>query len=229
MDDFEIALTISVSIISSLGLTGVFGWLIRHLVKERITNSIKYEYDVKLERIRSELLQLRSEKSQESDQAFNIAAGSHMAIKVFDNQVEFSKKYMEKAVEAFTKLRVMSEYSSAIDYSQQLTQIRADYGLWLSLEIDKDLSIFEYYLKQIGVNQQLIKVPEGEFSDDDFKRERVQELMDLLAAFMNPSENTRFTEMKISYVIDCLRSILGVQELVMLRNQAVIKYAKAMC
>lgn len=210
-----------VSVTSSLGITGLITWLLKNWIKERLTQSIKHEYDTKLEELKAELEEERNQRLQRSEQKFTVAASSHMAIKIFDQQVEFSKQYMSLVIEAFNEIRKVSDYSLAIHYSQGLQEIRTNYSLWLTLEIDKDLSLFEYYLRMIGVNHQLIKVPEGEFSDEDFRRERVQELMALLAALINPAENTEFPEIKMSHIIESLRKIIGVKELVKLRNQAI--------
>ena len=218
LDSMSITL---VSVSSSLGITGLITWLLKNWIKERLTLSIKHEYDTKLEELKAELAEERNQRLQRSEQKFTVAASSHMAIKIFDHQVEFSEKYMDKVIEAFRAIRSASEYSLAIHYSEELSQLRAKYSLWLTLDIDKDLSAFEYYLKMIGVNHQLITLPNDEFSDEDFQRQRVQELMALLAAFINPSEVTDFPEMKMSHIVECLRGILGVKELVKLRAEAI--------
>jgi hypothetical protein len=209
------------SVFSSLGITAFLSWFLKSWIQERLTQSIKYGYDSQLEELKAGLVEERTQRLHRSEQQFNMAASSHMAIQIFDHQVEFSKQYMSIVIEAFNEIRKASDYSLAIHHSQKLLEIRAKYSLWLTMEIDEDLSLFEYYLRMIGVNHQLIKVPEGEFSDESFKRERVQELMALLAAFINPSENTEFPEMKMSHIVECLRKIIGVKELVKLRNQAI--------
>jgi len=204
---------------TTLTASGILTILINVIVvfwlKERLKQSISHEYEKKIEAFKKEI----QSELQHEQQVFNLGAMSHMAVTVFDRHVEFSELYIEKVMEAFHYLRRNRDSEKALDFAGDLTKLRFKFSAWLTNDIDEQLARFEKKLRTLGANSEYIKMPKGEGTDQAHRDQAARELLEILSAFTSWIEpSSSHPDVQLSYIHNLLRDVLGVNELVKIRE-----------
>ena len=192
-----------------INLVGVF-WL-----KERLKQSIGHEYSKKLEAFKKEI----QSELQHEQQVFNLGAMSHMAETIFDKHVEFSELYIEKVMDSFHYLRSNRDSEKALVFSGDLTKLRFKFSAWLTNDIDVQLMRFEDKLRNLGANSEYIKMPKGKGTNQADRDQAARELLEILSAFTSWKEpSSTHPDVQLNYIQNSLRDVLGVDELVKIRE-----------
>lgn len=149
----------------------------------------------------------------------SLAVASHMAIVVFDRQVNFCEEYFEKAYQALSELFITGPTQKGLDHAKVLYQIRMRFSPWISPKIEEGLLPFEKALREIGASAQLISLDLPQPQHAEF----VQKMYDAFIKITDISEplEGNSPEEAISSIIAHLRKVLDIAELTNLRNQAI--------
>ena len=149
----------------------------------------------------------------------SLAVASHMAIVVFDRQVDFCEAYFEKVHATLLELFTSGPTKNALEHAKELSQIRMHYSPWISPKIEEGLLPFEKALRELGASAQLVDMNLPQPHHAMF----VQKMYDAFIKISDISEplegNT--PEEAISSIITHLRKVLGIAKLTNLRDQAI--------
>ncbi len=149
----------------------------------------------------------------------SLVIASHMATVVFDRQVEFCEAYFEKAHGALLDLFTSGPTQAALEHATELTRIRTRYSPWLSPQIESGLLPFEDTIREVGVDAQLIAINLPQ-PDHSFFVNRMYAAFAKLSRTFQPL-SAESAEEAVSNIITHLRTVLAVDQLTKLRDQAI--------
>lgn len=159
-----------------------------------------------------------------SQHRFALAAGSHMASTAFDKHVAFSEEYVAEVLAALRTLFREGPTKEVLQHSNRLHEIKQNYAVWITRDLEARLDPFEKALHGIGVADFV----EQQFPGSKGHMKRTNEMFRHFAEVLGtvhmgkdwdgePISDTA----AVSRVISHLRDILGIEELTTLRNRIV--------
>jgi hypothetical protein len=164
----------------------------------------------------------RAEEAQQKQFQFALGAPSHMANTAFDMHVDFCEKYMDEIHKTFHILFREGDTPKVLEKAGNFHQLRDDYAVWLTEQIDENLGNFEQALRNLGASAKFIKDTRG---DSQYSSERTLHingnftLFDEILGFDSKKEINE--EYAIKSVKKKLRLILGIEELTGLRTHVI--------
>lgn len=174
--------------------------------------------------IRDEAAHKKEISKQKDQQSFSLSISSHMASTAFDKHVAFCEKYRSAVIEGSKVLFRDGPAPSAIEVSWDLHDVRTEYGLWVTKDINEKLLEFEKAIRRIGIRSR-----RAERTHDDEKRgkiiDEVEELFDLITEVKEKNLEGEDLEEKrkdgIEDILAELQNILGIRELTSLRRKII--------
>lgn len=163
---------------------------------------------------------------QEKQFQFTLGAASHMANTAFDRHVEFCEKYMREIHEAVRTLFREGDTPDALGHAGNLHQIREKYAVWLTDEINQNLSKFESVLRKLGAQAQFIESTTDHACYEEQRSIRVEQNHNLFLEVLGLEEETINEEYAVEVIKKKVRAILGVEELTSLRGHLVARASK---
>jgi len=166
-------------------------------------------------------LQMRLDRERN---AFAVAITSHMADVLFDKHVEFSEAYIQAVYRVLDQLYRDGPTKDALELSAKVSDVRRQFAPWLTFDIEQQLSAFEDALARIGAGSGYADtLPVGP--------QRTAAFSDVFAAFQSVISHgkggtgTPLPPEAARSVVEHVRQILGIQNLLRLRVDAVAKAA----
>ena len=161
---------------------------------------------------------------QEKQFQFTLGAASHMANTAFDKHVEFCEKYMKEIHEVVHTLFREAETPEALIHAGNFYQLREDYAVWLTDEINKNLSKFEAAIRKLGAHAHFINTTVGHEQYAEQRSIRIDQNHNLFSEILGLEEQKELNE---EYAVDAIkgkvRGILGVEELTKLRSHLITR------
>lgn len=160
--------------------------------------------------------QLQLQRRQE---VFNLGATSHMANVAFDKHVEFCDKYMKEVHTTVFTLFQEGPTEQALDHANAFHRLREEYAAWLTDDINENLFPFEQALRVLGANQMFVTTTSGHGQYAEQRSESITKVFEDFKRILtidkdqepDPTIATEVVKKKV-------RDILGIEELVQLRN-----------
>lgn len=159
---------------------------------------------------------------------FTIGAASHMANTAFDKHVEFCEEYMAEIHACITTLFKEGDTPKALEHASTLFQLRLNYAVWLTDDINEKLEKYEGGIRKLGAGAQFLRSTSGSKNYDKRRDAFIEKNHDLLADILG-FDNTR--ELNEDFANEAVkkkvRNILGVEELTRLREHLITEATKA--
>ena len=152
--------------------SGLLTWLIKKLVGQSLARD--------LETFKAELKVAHALEMQESRNRFTVGATSHMADVAFDKHVKFCDEYTKGVDDALTTLFRRGPHEAVLANADTLSNVRSRWKLWLTPEVEANLSKFEGALREIGAQAWLL----GELRPDEDRTEAIKKAYGTFAAVM---------------------------------------------
>lgn len=170
----------------------------------------------------------RQVELQANQMRFTLGAASHMANKAFDKHVEFCEIYLKNVHKIAVTLIRETDTPEAIDFANNLRQIRLDYAVWLTHKIDNGLEGFESQIRKLGANAQFIKTTMNSTSasHQDKTASMIRENHNLLLDILGIRDSGELKDQAIESVQKKVRMILGTEELTDLRDNLISEAAQ---
>ena len=174
----------------------------------------------------------RQKHLQSDQQIFTLGAASHMSTVAFDKHVEFCEAYMIEVYDTVNVLFREGPTEAAMECAQKLFALKRKYAAWIPKPVALRLEPFENALHTLGVQQHL-----GKSLQKDERDERLKAFREANAIFCNilgleklrESDPEPKAEIAIETVKEAIREILGIDQLVEVRNFIVersVKYVR---
>jgi len=159
---------------------------------------------------------------QEKQFQFTLGAASHMANTAFDKHVEFCEKYMKEIHEVVYTLFREAETPETLKHAGNFHQLREDYAVWLTDEINENLSKFETAIRKLGAHSHFVNTTAGHAQYAEQRSIRIDENHALFSEILGLEEQQEVNE---DYAVESIkrkvRGILGVEELTKLRGHLI--------
>lgn len=173
--------------------------------------------------LRDQVAHDRAIAFQSEQNSFAVGATSHMASVAFDKHVEFSEEYVAEMFSTLSTLFQAGPTKEVLPHSAKLYQIRQRWAIWITPAVETELEKFETALRKIGAD--------AHFVEDlaDPTPEVIREMYLLFAEVTGMAEwdNKPVTaDRAIATVIQRLRHVLGIEELIELRQTFVSRSLK---
>jgi hypothetical protein len=159
---------------------------------------------------------------QQTLEAFNIGAASHMADVVFDKHSQFCEEYLEEMYRVLETLFREGPDKAALEHCQRLYAVRRKYAAWVTSNLAAALDPYEKALRRIGAGAQYIEATR--LTGDERRIKKIDEVDKLFAEVMGEwidPEVDRDPERNTDFVMTKLRRILGIEELTEMRVRLV--------
>lgn len=168
---------------------------------------------------RDQLAYERQQVLQDNQQDFTLGVASHMAEVAYTKHLEFCEAYSQKVHEGLHKLYELGPAEYALQLSAELFTIRSKYTVWLSEEIEQQLSPFERALRKIGADMRVAT----HTPPSPARSELLNAIMDpyLLVIGEKSPESEEEAEKTVRQALENLRKLLGTRELTSLRDVAI--------
>lgn len=168
---------------------------------------------------RDQLAYERQQALQGSQQDFTLGVASHMAEVAYTKHLEFCEAYSQKVNEGLHKLVELGPSEYALQLSAELFIIRSTYTVWLSEEIEQQLSPFERALRKIGADMRVAT----HTPPNTARSELLNAVMDpyLLVIGEKSPGSEEEAEKTVRQALENLRKLLGTRELTILRDVAI--------
>jgi len=172
--------------------------------------------------VRDHSAHLKTLEIQQKQQAFSIGISSHMANTTFDKHIEFCEKYIAEINKTISTLGQNGPTELALNHGRSLLDVRIEYSTWVTNDMSKKLIVFEEALYKIGAKSKLSEKTNNSKKAIKAGEEAEKLWVELLGAFID-NEKIEDKAIAILSVIDYVRDILGVNELIKLRASSIEK------
>lgn len=159
----------------------------------------------------------RSLEIQSRHQDFDFGAASHMANVAFDRHVAFSEAYLERLMQGLGTIMTVSPGVEIAALGSDLADIRRKHLAWVASDTDLLLTGFEHLLKKTGTLAHVLESIEV----GDTRSQLVEEMFAGLITLHDTSTpaDDPARGLASARIIGNLRTLLGIDELTMLRKQ----------
>jgi hypothetical protein len=165
----------------------------------------------------------RQDYLQRQQQIFNLGATSHMANVAFDKDAEFCEKYMSEVHETVTDLIVYGADAEKSDrHFTSLIDLKKEYAAWVPKDVALQLEPFEESIREMSAHSHLANDLSGQPTEG--RRTAITAMNDIRRRLLGPQaaeiaeQNEAVTAEDVK---ECIRSILGINELTKLRKMLV--------
>ncbi len=178
--------------------------------------------------VRDQALHEKNLDIQAKQNVFNFGAASHMANVVFDKQVEFSDKYSQELVSIMSELNWDGPSEKSITSANDLYKIRSEYVAWINDDIEKKLIPLESVIREIGALEVYKGRIEGDAEREQAHSDVVDKIHDLYVNVLEIDPNSpKDKEATLTSVISSIRNILGVNEVIRIREYIIREASRA--
>ncbi len=122
----------------------------------------------------------RSVRLEEAKNRFTVGATSHMANVAFDKHVQFCEEYTAEVNRTLTFLFRRGPHGDVLQHANALMDIRTNWTVWLTPEIETQLVRFEGALRTIGAQAELL----ADLRADEDRAEPIRRAYGTFAAVM---------------------------------------------
>ena len=167
---------------------------------------------------------------QHDDQLFQVGATSHMANTVFDKHVTFSEEYVAEVQKTVDTLFAHGPHEKALEHASNLQEIRRDHATWVTHSMSDKLMQFEQEVRTIGAKVRFVNSTAGVAAQAVQRSAAIDDLEKRMEKLLPEFYNTEFKEGGNSptQVVERVRGMLGVNELVKLRESLIARAHKAL-
>lgn len=163
----------------------------------------------------------RQKHLQIDQQIFTLGAGSHMSMVAFDKHVAFCEAYMREVHETVGTLFREGPTGEAMGCAQKLFGLKREFSAWVPKSMALKLEPFENAVHQIGVQTHLVSALRGE--NREARSRAIDESYALFSNIfdlgkMKDTDPEHKQEIALENVKEQVRAILGINELVEIRN-----------
>lgn len=165
---------------------------------------------------------------QNAQNQFVLGASSHMANVAFDKHATFSEQYVREAQSALKTLFHIGTTVKALDHADNLYNIRNEFVVWLTEDVESNLNEFESALKLIGANQGYLNAMQGSDKEGPERQKAMDEMYNTFAKVIGLPEwkGEKLTdELAIASLVRKLRCLVGTEELTKMRRTLIMKAA----
>lgn len=168
---------------------------------------------------REDLAHDRNRKSKEVENAFTMAADSHMATVSFDRHVEFCEEYVKAMIVVTDELLKRGPHPDSVNLPSKLFVVRQKYVLWLSPDTERAMNLFEGAIRKIGADAYLLKSMQDEkFEERSTVVKRMHALFLEILGIDQPADAAP-SDCSVKAVLDQMKMLLGNERLAELRWQ----------
>ena len=169
----------------------------------------------------------RSVRLDESRNRFTIGATSHMASVAFDKHATFCEEYVAEMQNALRNLFASGPRPEFMAHANNLRLIRHKWVLWLTPELETELTRYEAAVRSVGTQALTLKYFPA---DADADAEETEGRSKFAAAMSRKFAEVAGLEVwmgeaseesAVAAILDKLRHVLGVDELTHLRSELV--------
>ena len=159
----------------------------------------------------------------DANNKFSLGSSSHMANVAFDKHVLFCEEYVAEMQRTLATLYKDGPQGTALEHARSLYRVQEKYRLWLTPDIEEGLEKFEKALREIGAGADYAEAVRGT-NDPNNAEARTRTLTIIYRKFAEvigfPEwQGEKITaELTTAAVIQQLRAVLGIPELVSLRK-----------
>ena len=201
------------ALLENVGIFGIASGLLAWLIKNLVTHSLSRE----LEMFRAELKMAHAVQMEEAKNRFTVGAMSHMAVVAFDKHVEFCEEYSKAVRAALLNMLKKGPHEDVLKDAGTLTQLREKWSLWLSPEIERQLTDFEGAVRTIGAQGWLLR----NLGPNENRSEAIKRAYGTFAAVMGWEEwrgEPVTKDLEADRVFEGLQKVLGIGQLTQLRS-----------
>lgn len=164
----------------------------------------------------------KMEYLQRQQQVHQIGSASHMANVAFDKHVEFCEEYIQNIHETMNVLWREGPTEKAVALGNKLYSIRLKYSAWLTEEMGQQLFPFEQALRELGASQGFINQTIDSEQYAEQRSKLIWQVHSNIKKILNMDKDHEIeAEIEIESVKNKVRKILGINELVSLRNKII--------
>lgn len=158
---------------------------------------------------------------QADQQVFSLGASSHMSKVAFDKHVSFCEAYMSEVHETIGILFRQGPTEKAMECAHKLFALKREYAAWIPKSVALELEPFENAINEIGVKTHLVNALRGESGESRSKA--LDESYNVFANVMGLKKLKEDApehkeELAVENVMERVRGVLGINELVEIRN-----------
>ncbi|MEJ1463348.1 MAG: hypothetical protein RPU15_08735 [Candidatus Sedimenticola sp. (ex Thyasira tokunagai)] len=159
---------------------------------------------------------------------FTLGAASHMANTAFDKHVEFCEKYMAEIHAAVSTFFQEGDTAAALNHARNLHELRLNYAVWLTDNINEKLSKFEAAIRKLGAGAHFVNSITGSANHAEKRTIIIEQNHELFLEILGIDKNKEINkEYAVEAVKKKVRAILGVEELTGLREYLIYEATKA--
>lgn len=164
---------------------------------------------------------------QEREFQYSLGAASHMANAAFDKHIQFCEKYMKEIHTLAHLLFREADTPEVLKNAGNLYEIREEFALWLTDDINTNLEMFESAIRKLGAQAHFIEKTRGIERHAEQRSLRIDENHELFIDILGIDSKREVNE---EYAVEAIkrkvRKILGVEELTLLRSHLVDKASR---
>jgi len=169
--------------------------------------------------IRDEAAYERQLEIQQEQQVFSLGAMSHMANVTFDKHVLFCERYIAEVDSVIRTLFREGPTKDALGHAANLASIRREFSAWITDSINEQLEPFEQELRNLGAATGFVVSTQDEPDYDRQRRERVEIAWEKFNKILTIKGEAPDETVAVETVKSKIRQILGIDELVELRQR----------
>ena len=172
--------------------------------------------------LRDQMAHERAWSIQAAQNSFTVGVTSHMANVAFDKHVTFSEEYVVEMFQTLTTLFREGPTDQVLSHSGNLYKIRQRWAIWITPDVEIELEKFEAALRKIGASAHFVEVDLTSPKRSD-TIETMYSLYEEVTGMTDGDEKQARADHAILSIIQCLRQVLGIEELTELRRTLVAR------
>jgi len=156
---------------------------------------------------------------QDRANVFSLGATSHMANVAFDKHVEFCEEYMSELTRSVETLYRHGPTSEVLEHSANFSRLREQYSAWITKDLSENLLAFEAAIRQLGAEHGFIENTNGIARYERQRSEALSKSYEYFKRILSiENDGAPDPEIAIESVKERVREILGIEDLVQIRN-----------
>lgn len=147
---------------------------------------------------------------------FELGAASHMAAAVFDKHMNFCEEYLQALFDSLSSINCAGPDKRMDEVAKKLWEVRRKHLAWITEELDQKLIIVEEVLRSMAIDSRRIDA----FPPGDERTKIFEKMYRDFNIFLGAAKSTN-NEAALSSILERFRQLLGIQELVNIRNKII--------
>ena len=169
--------------------------------------------------LREDMAHERAVQMQEARNRFEIGIASHMANVAFDKHAVFCEEYAAELYSALKTLFRKGPCGDVLTHVYNLADTQRKWAVWIPADLAQQLAKLETAMAEIGANAKLLEVVPGDAKSIKIMFGRFAEVYGLSEWEGRPVP----TDLALATAIETLRQVLGIKELMLLRDRYIKK------